>query len=289
LLKIGLFCFFATSLSGSQIQTGKGSFVMSGGFIGLTHSIDTEITTYSIVEQHKNIFSSSWYYRYNFTWYDSDKMKQAQQYINSYADGFHLPPTMMTTPSIEYRLQGLDLNIILGKDFTHKDENNYLGAGIMLGVSIPWIESNKDSDNDDSTSDDTMELMKNSKTKIYTYKIGPSMTAMMSLNRFFALYGSATYAYQTGSFKNDYIRSDLTVNGIFQEYDIGMRFQPVSADLHWGWITISPRLYATIGYRYSSWDLDDINMDITGSRIRFAQIDFNMNSSVGYVGLGYSF
>ena len=131
--------------------------------------------------------------------------------------------------------------------------------------------------------------MKNSKTKIFTYKIGPSLAARTSLNKFFTLYGSGTFAYQTGTFKSDYANADLTVNGTFQEYDIGIRFQPVSSDHDFGFITISPRLYATIGYRYTSWDLNDINIDITGTNTQFKQNNFNMNSTITYFGLGYSF
>jgi len=290
ILKISLVSLLTSSLFAGEIQTGQGTFELTGGFIGLDKTIQADITTYSLVEQHAPLFGSdSWFYKYNFTWYDSEKMIQAQSSINSYTDGFFQDPTVLTTPSIDYRLQGLDLNLVVGKDFYHTNENNYIGGGIMLGISIPWIDSEKNNDNDDSTSDIIMNNMQNSKTEILTYKIGPSITGRMSLNDFFTLYGSGTYAYQTGTFKNDYTNSDLTVNGIFQEYDFGIRFQPVSLDHKFGWITISPRLYVTVGYRYTSWDLNDVNIDVTGANTTFTETDFNMNSSITYFGLGYSF
>ena len=281
ILKISLVSLLTGSLCAGEIQIGKGTFELTGGFIGLDQTIQTDITTYSMVEQHAPLFGSeSWFYKYNFTWYDSKEMVQAQNTING---------ILTTTPSIDYRLQGLDLNLAVGKDFYHTDENNYIGGGIMLGISTPWIDSGKNSDNDDSTSDIIMNNMQNSKTEILTYKIGPSITGRISLNDFFTLYGSGTYAYQTGTFKNDYANSDLTVNGIFQEYDFGIRFQPVSSDYKFGWITISPRLYATLGYRYTSWDLNDVNIDVTGTNTTFTQSDLNMNSSISYFSLGYSF
>lgn len=282
IIKTALLGLITTSLYGGEIQIGHGTFEMSGGFIGLNQKVETDITTYSMMQQHKNIGSSTWFYKYNLTWYDSDTMVQAQENINN-----NIIP--LTTPTIDYRLQGLDLNLVLGKDFFHKDENNYLGAGIMIGASIPWIDSNKDDNNNDLASSDIMDLMQDSKTEMLTYKVGPTLTVRKSLNRFFSIYGSGTYAYQTGTFKNDYANADLSINGIFQEYDFGIRFQPVSYDYEFGWIIISPRLYATVGYRYTSWDLKDINIDVTGANTTFTQTDFNMNSSITYIGVGYAF
>jgi len=290
ILQLSLLSLLSSSLYAGEIQTGKGTFEMTGGFMGLDQTISTDITTYSLLEQHAPLFGSkSWFYKYNLTWYDSDMMIQAQSDLNSYSNGFNNSPVSVTIPSIDYRLQGLDVNLVLGKDILHKDENNYLGIGAMIGISIPWIDSKKDDNNNDSNSDDTMDKMKDSKTKIYTYKVGPSITARKSLGNYFSIYGSGTYAYQTGTFKNDVADVDLTVNGIFQEYDIGLRFQPISSDYKMGWITISPRVYATIGYRYTAWDLDDINIDVTGNNTKFTATDFNMNSTIAYFGLGYSF
>ena len=289
ILTLSCIGLITTTLYSGEIQTGQGTFEMKGGFIGLDSTITTDITTYSMVEQHKNIAKSSWFYKYNLTWYDSENMVQTQNKINSYPTGFFTNPTPITLPSIDYRLQGLDINFVAGKDIIHNNENNYLGAGIMVGLSTPWIDSKKDDNNLDSLSQNTMNNMKNSKTEIYTYKIGPSFTARKSINKYFSVYGSGTYAYQTGTMKNDYAKSDLTINGIFQEYDFGIRFQPISSDYKFGWLTISPRLYATLGYRYTSWDLDDINIDITGTNTKFTQIDFNMNSTISYFGVGYSF
>ncbi len=288
--KIAILALMVSVLNGGEIQVGKGTFEMSGGFIGLNQTIQTDIQTYSIVEQHAPLFGSEWFYRYNFTWYDSEQMVATQNIVNTTASQyFPTPPATMTTPSIDYRLQGLDLNLGFGKDLLHKNENEYLGIAFMAGLSIPWIDSKKESSNNDATSYDAMDAMKDSKTTIYTYKAGLGLTGRVVLNDYFSLYGSGTYAYQNGTFKNDYAKADLKVNGIFQEYDFGIRFQPVSYDKKIGWFTLSPRLYATLGYRYTDWKLKDINIDVTGLGVSFAKTDFTMNSSLSYVGLGYSF
>jgi len=289
--KIVLLALGMTVLNGGEIQTGKGTFEMTGGFVGLNKTIQTDIQTYSMVEQHAPLFGSeSWFYKYNFTWYDSEQMVAAQNTINTTASQyFPTPPATMTTPSIDYRLQGLDLNLGLGKDLFHKNENEYLGIAFMTGLSTPWIDSKKESNNNNNLSHDSMDMMKDSKTKIYTYKAGLGLTGRVALNDYFSLYGAGTYAYQNGTFKNDYAKADLKVNGIFQEYDFGIRFQPVSYDKKIGWFTLSPRLYATLGHRYTDWKLKDINIDVTGLGVNFAKTDFAMNSSISYFGLGYSF
>ncbi len=289
ILKGILISFLASPLYAGEFQIGSGTFEMNGGFLGLNQSIKTGLITYSLVEQHRNIGSSSWFYKYNVTWFDSEKMMQSQQSLNTFPGGFLQPPTNVTTPSIDYKLQGLDAGITLGKDVFHQDENNYVGLGVMLGISLPWIDSEKNNNNNDLLSDTNMNLMQDSKTEILTYKIGPSIVARKSLNSLFTLYGSATYAFQTGTFKNSYANASLSVNGIFQEYDIGIRFQPVSYDHDFGWITISPRLYATLGHRISSWKVNDVNIDVTGINTKFTQMDFSMKSTVTYMGLGYSF
>jgi len=289
LIKISLVGLVTTSLFAGEVEYGHGTFELTGGFLGLTNTQSTNISTYSILEQHKNIFSSTWFYKYNFTWYDSDNLVQGQNNFNNLSNSLSSSLPSSIVPSIDYRLQGLDANIVLGKDFIHKDENNYLGLGVLVGVSIPWIDSKKSSNNNDTTSSNAMNSLKKSETKLLTYKIGPNITFRKSLGNFFSVYGSGTYAYQTGTMKNNYANADLNVDGIFQSYDFGIRFQALSLNYKYGWITISPRLYATLGYRYTSWDLNDVNIDISGLNTQFSATDFNMNTSVGYFGVGYSF
>ena len=284
IIKFGLVSLFCTSLYATEYQYGSGTFKIKGGFIGLTSTQSADVTTYSIVEQHASLFGSkSYFYKYNITFYDSDKIVNGQNNINNNI----LSTTVI--PTIDYRPQGLDVNFVLGKDLYHKNENQYTGLGLMLGVSLPWIDSKKDSNNDDSSSNSSMNNMPDTKTKIYTYKIGPNLNGRISLNNLFSLYGNMTYAYQNGTFKNNDLDVDLTVNGTFTEYEYGIRFQPIYANYHLGWITFSPRFYATIGYRYTNWELKDINIDVTNNNMVFNKTNFTMNSAITYFGIGYSF
>jgi hypothetical protein len=294
LKKISFLLCSTLALHAGEFEYGHGTINMTGGFIGLDSTISADIATYSLVEHHKNILSSTWYYKYNLTWYDSDTMVQGQNTLNSSiatantalaTTGTSAP----TIPSIDYRLQGLDVNLVLGKDIYHKNENTFFGIGLLVGVSLPWIDSSKSDSNDDDTSDDLMDAMKDSKTEMLTYKIGPSISASASLNKHFMVYASAIYAYQTGTLKNDYADSDLNVDGIFQEYDVGLKIQPFSEDYKTSLITLSPRLYGTLGYRYTEWTLDDVAIDVTGTGQTFTQTDFSSDNSVVYFGIGYDF
>lgn len=186
-------------------------------------------------------------------------------------------------------MKGLDANFGFGKDIYHKSENEYFGIALTGGISLPWIDSKKDSSNNDSLSSAVMNAMKKSRTKIYTYKIGLGISARYPLNRYFSIYGTGRYDYQTGKMKNDYVDADIDADGIFQEYDVGLRFQPVAFDKKIGWFTLSPRLFATLGYRYSDWKLRDIAIDVTGANVNFPKTDFEMDSSIWYFGFGYSF
>ena len=281
-----LTCTLSITANAGEFQIGKGTINISGGFVGLDKTISTDITTYAITQQHKNLFSTTWFYAYDFTWYDSKSMTEGQNTFNRYSG---LTPVSTVSPAIDYRPQGLDLSIALGKDLIHKDERNFMGLALMLGLSTPWINSSKSSSNNDSTSNSLMNAMKKSKTKILTYKIGPSIAFRKSIGQYFSLYGDATYAYQTGSIKNSYAQSDFTVNGIFQKYDIGIRFDFLSYNKKIAFITFSPRLYATLGYKYTSWKLNNINLDVSGANFNFTKSDFKMNTSIGYFGIGYSF
>lgn len=293
LLKISLLSAMAllsVTLNASEFQYAKGTMDIKGGFIGLDSTINADISTYTLTEKHKNIFSTTWYYHYDFTWYDSKKMLNGQQSFNSTSST--LLGSTGYIPAINYRLQGLDANLVLGKDLYHKDKRTFFGLGLALGISLPWIDSDSDSSNNNNTTKyakDAMKAMKKSKTQILTYKIGPSINASYAFSKYVMTYLNAMIAYQTGSIKNDYLNSNSHTDGIFQEYDAGIKMQPFAKDFHTKYITLSPRIYATLGWRYVSWKLTDVKLDVTGANVPLPQTDFNSNSSMGYFGIGYDF
>ncbi len=280
--------------SASEFQFGTGTFTMEGGFLGLTSSIDNDIESFTVGTRHSN-FGETLFYGYDFTWYDSKNLIQAQQTYNNFADA-------LSIPEMEYRVKGLDINFRVGYDVIHRDEDNYLGVGLVVGASLPWIDSSKNAtpnldffQNNMGGLSDGKNLYEDSQTDIMTYKIGPTVTFQHGLiSNKLSVYGVASYAYQTGSVENDYAKSDFDVDGIFQEYNIGLYFTPFTTKFKWGFLTLSPRVFATIGYRYSKWSVDKMVIDTSGANLDSETLapyehDFDMISSVGYFGLGYSF
>ena len=278
-------------LPASEFQYGSGTLTLNGGFLGLQGDIDNDVTTYSLVERHSNLFSSDFFYGYDVTWYDSDALKQAQHTYNS---GVAIPNNnqgVIDVPAMEHRLTGLDANVKLGYDVIHQDDSNFLGLGLLVGVSLPWI----DSSSSDSSSTLNTDDFKDSKTEFLTYKIGPTVTFQKTLiSDKLSLYGVGSFAYQTANVKNSYAKSDFTVNGSFQEYNLGLYYTPFTKNYDLGLFTLSPRVYVTAGYKYTKWDLDEMVIDLSGKELSSTVLDpfqtkFGMDSSIGYVGVGYSF
>lgn len=285
----------------SEFQYGNGTFSMEGGFLGLTESIETDISSYSLVERHSNI--GKFFYGYDLTWYDSDVMKQEQHIydnISSSVNSMFPDNSTLNTSALDHKFKGLDANIRVGYDVIHQDRDNFLGVGLLVGLSIPTIDdssSQKSTDSSSQKSSDPVnsnELMVESKTEIKTYKIGPTISFQKSFNKKVSIYGTGSYAYQTGDIDNDYTNTKYSVDGSFQEYNLGLYFTPFTETFEWGWLTLSPRIYATIGYKYSKWDVDEMAINLSGQEINSELLDplateFNMDTSVGYFGVGYSF
>lgn len=272
-----------------ELEYGTGTFSMKGGFVGLTGSISTDIDAYSLVDRHSNM-ASNLYYGYDLHLYDSALMKQAQHTYNNMASEFNnLSP--IDVPKMEHRIKGLDANLHLGYDLIHQDQDNFLGLGLTVGISMPTIDSVSMSKKAFSL---TKEVLTKTKTEVETYKIGPSITMQKSLNRYLSVYGTGSYAYQTGEVKNSYLNSKFDVDGTFQAYNFGLYFTPFTDEYKLGWITFSPRLFATVGYRYEKWDVGKMSINACGCEMSSEMLEplgmnFGMESSVGYVGVGVSF
>jgi len=285
----------ATLATASEIEYGKGTFKLNGGFLGMSQGIQEDVTTYSLVERHANVPASKLFYGYDFTWYDSKTMKQAESALNlgATAPANPLIPNnnAFQIPQMDYRVKGLDANIQLGYDVIHQDADNFLGLGALVGISIPWIDAAQS----DSNTNAQANTFPDSKTTFMTYKIGPAINFKKTLvDNKISLYGSAAYAYQTGNIKNDYADAKYSVNGTYQEYNLGLYFTPFTETYKWGWLSLSPRIYATLGYKYSKWDVNDMTIDTSGTQLSSAVLSplntkFQMDSSTTYAGIGYSF
>jgi len=296
-----VFIGISNLLLASEFQYGSGTFGMKGGFLGLTSRIDTDVTTYSLVTRHANMFGN-FFYSYDLNWYDSKTMRQAQHSYNSFATRansiFGLGDnSVVSVPAMDYMLEGLDANIRLGYDIWHKDDDNFLGLGALVGISLPWIDSSKSSSSSSNfdASKSLFGAFKDTKTTVQTYKLGVTINFQKSLiDKKLSLYGIGNYAMQTGKIKNDYLDSDYSVDGTFQEYNLGLYFTPFTEKYKWGFLTLSPRIYATIGYKYSKWSVDKMTINMSGKEVSSdilspLAMEFNMDSSIGYIGVGYSF
>ena len=300
------FVALSTFLTAVEVEYGSGTFNLNGGFMQKTFSgtISTDIDTFSLVERHSNIAGSNFFYGYDVMWMDSKTLKQAQQDYNSLvglANNFIPIQSPWKIPTMDYRVKGLDVNLKVGYDVLHENQDNFLGLGVLVGLSMPWIDSSSSAtpsgemikfvlENKDSALT-LYDLFKKTKTSVMTYKIGPTINFQKSINKKLSVYGMGSIAYQTGYIENDYIDSEFSVDGTFQELNVGLYFTPFTEKYKWGWLTLSPRLYATLGYKYSKWDVDDITIDIYKNSIKMNPLcmKFGMDSSVGYFGVGYSF
>jgi len=56
-------------LFSSGVQFGKGNFSINAKFLGLNGSKSEDITTYSLVNEHTNIFSTTFFYSYKLSYY----------------------------------------------------------------------------------------------------------------------------------------------------------------------------------------------------------------------------
>ncbi len=297
----------ASLLSAMDIEYGKGTFGIEGGFLGLSSRIDCDISTFTLKTEHSNI--GKFYYGYNLTWYDSDTLRQAQKRYNNYAKStngsFGTTPLkkVATIPQIKYRVKGLDANLRLGYDIYHK-KDDYLGIGLLLGVSAPVIDADKGNSvtpdlgfmyNSAGSILKAQKLFAKSKTEFTTYKIGPSVSFQKTLiDKKLFLYGTANYAYQSADISNSFAHIGLSANGTFQSYDIGLKFIPFQKRYKTRLFTLNPSLYATAGYRYSKWEVKKVAIDISGNEINSNLLkplknNFKMDSSTAYLGLGYRF
>ncbi len=281
-----------TLLSSAELQWGHGTIDLKGGFLGLNKTISDDIDTYSLVENHKNFLNSKWFYSYDITVFDSKKMKQLQKNYNTGAsiandyikslDGSNY----ITIPELEYRLAGADVGLSVGYDFLHESENDYLGLGLYVGISAPYIKSNKSISKTISANLAVAEYFKKSKTDFLTYKIGVGVYGQKKLTDIISIYGNSVYAYQRANIENDYAKADFDVDGSYFEVGAGLKFKVLESDIG----ILSSKLYATVGWRYREWKVKDVSLNISGiSTISSPKSDMTFSTNVFTIGVGYSF
>ena len=305
--KILLAATATAALFGSQFQFGKGKFSVDANFLGLDSSKTENIKTFSLLTEHKNIFSTKYFYGYKVAYYKSNTLTTTYNYMNSFGKAMvddmllgssqqnsnkninensqgqdensitTAPQTIKNTLLIYNKLRGVDLNVVLGRDLINQDnKDTYLGIGLLVGASFPYLDTKSNNNND-------KDYLKKSKTKFYTYKVGITLRGEKSFKSIWNFYGSFNYAKQKAKVKNNILHLDSSSDGDNFSFNTGIKLQAKTKKKIWK-ITLSPAVFATLGYRYDYWKVKDVKINSLSTNT-----DIKLKISQVYVGLGYDF
>jgi len=313
----------AASLFAGEIEFGKGSFNMDASFLGLNSSKNENITSISLVAEHKNIFSTNFFYAYKLAYFKSNTLTTSSNYLDSLitkalpvsnnnltapastsnstptntatntapANSSNTASNTATNPAsalnsaksallIYNKLRGVDLNIVLGRDFINSDDRDtYFGGGLLIGASFPYLKTSSSNNNNNNT----LNYLKKSKTKFYTYKIGLDLKGSKAINKIISFYASGAYAFQTARVKNSVLNLDSSSSGNYMTFNGGVKFQAKTHTKIW-FMNLSPNVFATLGYRYDYWKVNNVKIDSLK-----LNTDINLKVSQIYAGIGYDF
>jgi len=272
--KLLLASILGISLFAGEVQFGKGKFGVDANFLGLKSSKSEDITSISLVDEHKNIFSTKYFYSYKIAYYKSNTLTTSASYLRSLLNKAN---SVSSIALIYNKLRGVDLDIVIGKDFVNKERGDtYFGVGILMGASFLYLKTS-------SSNNNTLKYLKKSKTKFYTYKLGLSVKGQKSFNKIVNGYFNTSYAFQTARVKNDVLNLDSSSNGNYLGFNVGIKFQIKTVKKIWKF-TISPSIYVTMGYRYDYWKVNNVKINSLS-----LNTDIKLKVSQMYAGLGYDF
>lgn len=273
-----------------EIQYGRGTVTLEGGFLGAEGAISDRIATYTLKKEHQNFSKSAWNYGYKISWYDSELISQSQSTYNGYVsdvDGY--PGSALIIPPVSYRIQGLDADVGIGYNIINHSEHDYLSIGIDTGLTLPVFTAAQ-LPSDESGGGVTATMKATGKTRIQTFKVGPQIKIAKSITSKLWLYGSSVYAYQHARIRNSSIDLDARVNGSFMENELGLMYRPFHYSYRLNdWISISPQLYFSTGYRYSKWLHYDTAINLFDTNIPAPKGSFSLQTATSFLGVGYSF
>jgi len=285
---------FISQSKAVDIQFGKGDFSMEMAVLGFSGKMTTDVTTITLNESHRNIFGSNFFINFDITYFESDKEKKMLDLYNRYADEAcqfcnlcPFPPCSGCAefcdqcPFGKYEVVGFDMNFGLGYDVL-KQGKNYLGIGIILGATFPWIKGERAVE----YSKDFMDLMRDTKTEVMTYKIGPQIRGAFEIIPGLSIHGDAAIAFQKAWVKNDSFFIDASAEGSFFTFNIGADYSPFYMKK-----SFLSNFYLTAGLRYKKWLVKDVEIENISIRnlIMVPVSDLKMETTVGYIGAGYEF
>ena len=310
----------AASLFAGEVQFGEGNFKIDSKLLGLGSSKSENITSISLVNEHNNIFSSNYFYAYKIAYFKSKTLTTSSNYLGSSINKLTTsnltnnnsnsnnsvpnnttsntnntsatPNNLSSVPTttdinqndllIYQKLRGIDINFVLGRDFINTDDRDtYLGAGLLVGASFPYVKSN--SNNNSSSSNSSEKYLKKSKTKFYTYKLGLDVKGAKAINKVVSFYASGAYAIQRAKIKNTALNLDSSSNGHYMTFNTGIKFQLKTHMKIW-FLKLSPNVFATMGYRYDYWKVNNVKINSLA-----LNTDITMRISQVYAGVGFGF
>ena len=286
-LKILIALALTTQVNALELRIGNGSFDWDMRIAKfMESSFNLDIKTISLSEPHAEISDTPYFYAFNVDIYSSDFADKVTT-LMSYPVTYNFPVlgsindaidryTPIPVPST-YKMRGFDLNFGLGYDFVN-NEKGFLGIGVNTGLSMPVMEMK----NLREAMRFTYRVLNATKTHIKTYKLGPTLTGAYTITPNLTLYGTAGFGLQTGTIRNDWIRSTMDVDGSYNLIDFGIRYMPSST---------YPGLHINLGYSKKNWSMDDAKADMFNvfGVESYGQMENSFSTSSAYFGLGYSF
>ncbi|SFV50332.1 hypothetical protein MNB_SV-6-1243 [hydrothermal vent metagenome] len=263
-----------------DVRYGQGDFEWSASVLGMGSSVTLDDRIISINEQHQNLGDSSWYYFGNIDIHDSKKLDTITDIADDISDTLPISPDDIAPFPTSYQISGIDVDLGIGYDLYH-DDKGFFGIGLVTGISTPYMEMKNLIDSAEAINS----LLDDTSTDVETYKLGVSLQSAFMLSNNFSIYGTAIWAYQTGSMENEIIQSSLDVTGTYTAFDVGIKYYFTDSSAE------ESSFYATIGYSYKNWTIDDISgsVGIFNLPNLFSIVDMEMTVDYVYAGIGYRF
>jgi len=271
----------ASSANALDLRYGQGDFEWNAGsnLLG-EHSVTLDDKIMSISEEHSNFTDSPWYYFGNIDMHNSDTLDKITDVADRIVGSLPISPDDIAPFPSSFKVTGVDFDIGIGYDIA-KDENGYLGIGLMTGISTPFMEMH----NYLEAYEYLNTLLEETSTDVQTYKFGLSIQGSYNITNEFSIYGTGIYAMQTGTLDNDLISSSIDIDGTYSSFDAGLKFYPS------GIVDNETNFYINFGYAYKHWEIDDMNVNI-GNILPInlsSVVNTDMTSDYLYVGIGMTF
>ncbi|WP_456382816.1 hypothetical protein [Hydrogenimonas sp.] len=293
--KSTLFLLVSLSVANAlEVRYGKSQFGWEMGIDNLMHcDFDLDTSTLSFVNTHDNFGNSDFYFFYDMDFYKSDTVDEMTSMLSTplttsipfYGTSINdMAGEFVPVPS-DYKIRGFDMNMGVGYDIYHA-KGTYLGIGVNTGGSMPVMKMENLKLQDFV---DFYNLLEDTETKIYTYKIGMSLQGNIDLGHGFSVYGSGEYNYQTGHIDNDWFHSSIDIDGTSWMVDMGVRYTLQK---------YLEGLFLSAGYTYKNWSVDkesvEVEMEVPqlgtmGMTMVNSMFDVDFHHEVYYFGVGYSF